>query len=334
MTNEAYRDVVLLSTVGLARNYQDLPFPSRMDGGDVDLVLERAGDALSGVKAHFEFERLSEMSSSRKTALCDRQLIEKSALTHAERAAALTSTECGMAITLCAEDHMMMQTTWPGLHLSEAYEADSVFDRLLDQRGVYAFDEQFGYLTSRLEKCGTGLRAAVTLHLPALVLSKGIRDAVQDMASINLSLQPGSGENYEAFGQYYRLVNRYSLGRSEEEILSACENATLSLITRERAAREELMQQDSILLQDRVFRSAAVLSSARILSVREMMMRLSDLRLGVSLGLFDLPLDELDQLNMSLRPASMRNALGEQITDRMLDEERARALREFTASIP
>ncbi len=66
----------------------------------------------------------------------------------------------------------------------------------------------------------------------------------------------------------------------------------------------------------------------------EMFIHLSDLRLGICLGLFNLPLETLDQWCTNLRPSVMRSTLGENAIDRMLDEERARVLRELTASIP
>ena len=43
--------------------------------------------------------------------------------------------------------------------------------KLLKQNTPYAFDERFGYLTACPTNVGTGLRASVMLHLPALTLS-------------------------------------------------------------------------------------------------------------------------------------------------------------------
>ena len=44
----------------------------------------------------------------------------------------------------------------------------------LEEKINYAFDEQYGYLTSCPTNVGTGLRASVMMHLPGLVLTKQI----------------------------------------------------------------------------------------------------------------------------------------------------------------
>ena len=46
---------------------------------------------------------------------------------------------------------------FPGLQIQEAYAQADVIDRVLDKELSYAFDEQFGYLTSCPTNTGTGL---------------------------------------------------------------------------------------------------------------------------------------------------------------------------------
>ena len=48
------------------------------------------------------------------------------------------------------------------------------YDDSLESKTDFAFDERYGYLTARPTNVGTGLRASVMLHLPALIITKQI----------------------------------------------------------------------------------------------------------------------------------------------------------------
>ena len=58
-----------------------------------------------------------------------------------------------------------------GLRLEVAYERVLKIDKAIEAKYAYAFDERFGYLTACPTNVGTGLRASVMLHLPALTIS-------------------------------------------------------------------------------------------------------------------------------------------------------------------
>ena len=101
-----------------------------------------------------------------------------------------------------------MPSTRPGRTSTEV-------DDLLEQRVSYAFSEEFGYLTACPTNVGTGMRASVMLHLPALVLTKQIEKVFRALQKINLAVRGLYGEGSRASGDFYQISNQVTLGKSE-----------------------------------------------------------------------------------------------------------------------
>ncbi len=89
------------------------------------------------------------------------------------------------AILLNGDDHVRIQTLQTGLTLEQLYERADKIDDYISERFDYAFDEKYGYLTSFPTNVGTGLRAAVVLHLPMLSKNK--------ISTVSLRIWAGSG---------------------------------------------------------------------------------------------------------------------------------------------
>ena len=87
----------------------------------------------------------------------------------------------------------------------------------LEQRVTYAFSEEFGYLTACPTNVGTGMRASVMLHLPALVLTKQIEKVFRALQKINLAVRGLYGEGSRASGDFYQISNQVTLGKSEAD---------------------------------------------------------------------------------------------------------------------
>ncbi|ETJ31518.1 hypothetical protein Q604_UNBC13994G0001, partial [human gut metagenome] len=83
----------------------------------------------------------------------------------------IVSDDASIAIMVNEEDHLRIQSMAPGLKLQQAYNHAVQIDKAIEAKYPYSFDERFGYLTACPTNVGTGLRASVMLHLPALTLS-------------------------------------------------------------------------------------------------------------------------------------------------------------------
>ena len=97
-------------------------------------------------------------------------------------------------------------------------KADAV-DDLLENELPYAFDEDFGYLTSCPSNTGTGMRASVMMHLPALTITKQIERIIPAISRLGMVVRGSYGEGSEAPGNVYQVSNQTTLGKTEKEIL-------------------------------------------------------------------------------------------------------------------
>src|SRR5690606_40205042 len=83
----------------------------------------------------------------------------------------------------------------------------------------------------------------------------------------------------------YQVSNQVTLGLTEDEIIDKLQGVVQQLIQHEKNARAHLMEISPVQLEDRVYRSYGILANARVIDSKEAMSRLSDVRLGVDLGL-------------------------------------------------
>jgi protein arginine kinase len=140
------------------------------------------------------------------------------------------------------------------------------------------------------------------------------------------------GEGSEALGDVYLLSNQVSLGRSEQELISMVTTLGHQLMDMEQSLRAMALQDGRLPLEDVIWRAYGVLSNARILPMNEFYDHWSNLRLGVALGMIDLPLDQVDSLLDMAQSAHLCCWREETLTGRDLDQARADKVREVLIS--
>ena len=323
------QDVVLSSRVRLARNYANVPFIPMMNDALAEDVIQRAEDAVraAGNGAAYEMIRVRDLSDAQRKRLVERHLISYDLLKTPDWAAALISSGQTVSVMINEEDHLRVQGLLPGLQLEKAADLAFTMDDILGKDGAYAFDGEWGYLTSCPTNTGTGMRASTMLHLPVLNMTGQVSNVVQALAKLGLTVRGLYGEGSDAVGCLYQLSNQVTLGRAEEDVIRSLIAATEQLCEHERAVRAQLLESDVPALTDRLMRSVGILRSARIMTGTEFMKRMSDLRLAAALGMIDLPLPRVDEWTKALQDGSLRAELGEAAGGRAVDEERANRMR-------
>ena len=162
-------DIVLSTRVRLARNLKEYPFPARLDesqkkeiGSIVNTILDENKDF------DLDFIDMSALSPAETVSLAEKHLISPEFACDSIGRSLLLSKDEDVSIMICEEDHIRIQTVYPGLSLEEAFETALRIDDILEDKLAFAFDENLGYLTQCPTNIGTALRASVMLHLPAL----------------------------------------------------------------------------------------------------------------------------------------------------------------------
>lgn len=328
----AESDIVLGSRVRLARNLSGVPFPSIADDEQKAFVIKRsraALDQMEGKLGDVEFVPMAEVSPLERRLLVEKHLISPALTQDTKNKAVMLRSDEAISVMVNEEDHLRIQALFPGLALAEAYELCSFVDDAFDQKIEYAFSPRRGYLTACPTNVGTGMRASVMVHLPALTMSDQIKRVIGAISQVGLAVRGIYGEGTEVLGNIYQLSNQITLGHSEEEITDHLRKVTLQVLDQERGAREKLMGIGRLQLEDRVFRSYGILANARSMTTHEAMQRLSDLRLGIDMGLVKgIEPRILQELLVMIRPAHLQKIMGEELDAPKRDERRAALIRE------
>lgn len=227
------------------------------------------------------------------------------------------------------EDHLRIQSIVAGLDIELAYKKLNKLDNEFSNLLPYAFSPKFGYLTACLTNVGTGLRASVLLHLPALVHSGKVRKVLENLAQVGVLTRGLYGEGTRVEGNFFQVSNQMTLGRKEEEIIDGLHKTTLQLIEYEKSARDVLLKNARAQVEDKIFRAYAVMKSARLLSTDEFINLSSAVRLGVGVGILKgIKISTLNRLLLFVQPAHLQKLMGELKDPTERDIQRALYVRE------
>lgn len=318
-------DVVLSSSVSLARNLKDYPFPSRLSNEEKKQVNELVKGILLNGDDSLKYVQMNELTSYQAVSLAEKQLISPEFASDSTGRAAIVSEDEDVCVMLCEEDHVKIQTVSAGLDLDKAYDNAQLLDDRLDHAVAIAFDEKMGYLTQNPTNLGTGMRASVTVHLPALRAKGAISRLASTVSRLGLSLRALYGVSDNA-GDLYRLSNRITLGISEQSAIKNLTSIAEQIVSQERQARKEITQNEAV--KDKIYRSYGILKSARVLSSAEFNSLISLVRLGVSEGLVEeTDLETVNRLMTQMQPATLNADFGVQYGSSQRDILRAEQVR-------
>src|SRR5215475_1979154 len=215
-------DIVISSRIRLARNLAAFPFTNRASAyqkAEIETLLRDRISKLE-VSPRLGYVTVPSLSPLDRQLLVERQLISRElASAEGPRGVALGQHET-VSLMVNEEDHLRLQVMRSGFSLDEAWQDIDKVDDLLEQRVSYAFSEDFGYLTACPTNVGTGMRASVMLHLPALVMIKHIEKVFRALQKINLVVRGLYGEGSRASGDFYQISNQVTLGKSEASALT------------------------------------------------------------------------------------------------------------------
>lgn len=327
-------DIVMSSRIRLARNLESYPFiPQASDEQKTeicDLVRSRVMKTILGPDGVFlDMDGLAEID---RLFLVERHLVSRELVAGEGRRGVAYDPGEVTAVMVNEEDHLRIQVIASGFELDESWDRMQDVDERLEQELDFAFSPQFGYLTACPTNVGTGMRASVMLHLPALVMTKQIEKVFQAVSKINLAVRGLYGEGTQASGDFYQISNQVTLGISESSIIDNIKRVVPRIIQYERNVREHLLTENRIVLEDKVYRAHGILANARSISSEETMNLLSALRLGVNTGLVEnLPIERVNELFILTQPGHLQKREGRALDSKERDAARARFIRDRIA---
>lgn len=319
-------DVVISTRVRLARNLSDFPFPCKLNEKGKQMVVDKVETAIkesnSALSDEIQFLDLSKMSDAQRASLVEHHLVSPEFISDTKGRALLVTKDNQISIMVNEEDHLRIQVITEGFNLQETYSTAEKVDTLLDENLKFAFNKKLGYLTQCPTNLGTGMRASVMLHLPALQRTRAISRIAGNLSKLGLTIRGIYGEGSEPKGAMYQLSNQVTLGISEKAALENLKNITEQLVNQEKITRERLFE--SIETKDAVFRSLGILKYAKSISHDEAMKLLSNVRMGIAAGeIKEVSAETVDRLFTEIQPAALMVKENKRLSPEERDKIRA-----------
>lgn len=324
-------DIVISTRIRLARNLEHYRFPLSFSEDEAKLVENIMIQTLMSPNAivQFSYFEMRDLSVLQRQILVEKHLISPNLANKQKTGSVFLAHDEVLSVMVNEEDHIRIQSLASGLQLQEAYENAKQLDEWIGRQVTYAYDERFGYLTTCPTNVGTGLRASVMVHLPALTMSKQMPKLIQMMTRLGMVVRGIYGEGSENLGNIYQISNQVTLGKSDEMILNDLSQLVEQIILKERLTRQRLLKNTPVSLEDRLSRSYGVLLHARILSSEEAAMCLSNVRLGVDLQLLpSISSSLLNECLLFMQPGFIQRYAGEVLQPAERDIYRAKYLQQ------
>ncbi len=322
-------DVVISTRIRFARNLKEYPFPCRLSEDKkrkvASIIKEAVLEGHSAISDRFKYIQMSELTQEEAVSLVERHLVSPEFISGRQGRGLLLLNDESVSIMINEEDHVRIQVINRGMKLNETYELADKIDTLLDERLDFAFDEKLGYLTQCPTNIGTGMRASLMLHLPALQESGAMGKIAASLSKLGIVIRGLYGENTDPSGAIYQLSNQVTLGITEQEAIKNLHDIAMQLVAQERNTREQLSENINML--DSIYRSYGILSYAKLISNSECMKLLSNVRFGVEMGCFEIDFDTLDRLFIEIQPATLMKNIGKKLTPAERDHIRAELVR-------
>lgn len=289
MNDAPMNDIVISSRIRLARNLKGIPFPSKMSKEQKKELNLKVKDAIYNSSNSFsktlKYIEMCDIPETQRFAMVERHIISPEFASNGIDGAIILSEDESISIMVGEEDHVRIQVILGGLQLEQAYETAEKIDALLYEKLHFAFDSRLGFLTECPTNLGTGLRASVMLHLPAMENNGEIDSLSRLVGKLGFTVRGMYGEGSKSSASLYQISNQITLGISEKNALDNLKIITTQVIDKENNQRNSF---DKLKIEDLSYRALGILQNSRILSSEESMNLLSRVKLGKSMGILNL----------------------------------------------
>ena len=323
-------DVVISSRVRLARNIERYPFTTKCSQEDLTKILNEIKDITPSLGYGLKFIDLKDIDDITKISLVEKHIISPDfAMGKNTNGAILINDEENICMMINDEDHIKLQVFSSGQDLENLMNLIIEIDEKLGDAITYSYSKQFGFLTVSPTNVGTGMKASVMVHLPALTLTGNISKVLHIVNNFGMNIRGMYGEGTQSQGDIYQISNNQCLGLTEKEIIKNIKTIIDKVIEQERLARKYLTK-NPLELEDRVYRSYGILRYATKLSADECKKLLSDVKLGTDLGIIkELDDSKVAKLNLYTKPGNLQKYLGKQLDGYEREIKRAEVIKQI-----
>ncbi|MEA1913039.1 MAG: hypothetical protein U9N06_04300 [candidate division WOR-3 bacterium] len=307
-----YSDIVILTKVSLYRDLCGYNFNTKTTDEEKEEILELLIDGIHNISEFDNILSLGELKSLEKRFLVERSFISNKEMIDGKFIGLALNKLQNNILVLNSEEHLKISSISPGFTIQVPFnECDRLDDELGDEFD-FVYDKELGFLTSSINKVGTGMEISVLIHLPAVVITGGVGNLLHVLEEHSFSIQGIFKTKDGVQGSLFKIKNEFTLGLSEEEIMEKTEEEIKKTIQMEIDAREYLIQNVRYETEDKIWRSYGIIKNARVLNLEDFLNLTSAVRLGVSLGfLKDINTLDLNRWMIQALPGHIRIANGD-----------------------
>lgn len=319
-------DVIISSRVRLARNLRNYNFSLKLSPADEQELIREAAQKLRTLPELEGFHEycFEDLEEAQKTAMKERHVIS-TFLFNQNTAGGFVSENEAVSVMLNEEDHIRIQAYRAGMDMERAYDEADRLDNCIGMVLPYAYDERYGYLTTCPSNVGTGMRVSFMCHLPALSWNNKIQGLASEIGRFGLVMHSIYSDGQKSAGDIYQISNQITLGVTEREQIENITNIAGQIVKQERIWRTRLKEKQKVSVLDGIYRSYGILKYARKISLKDGLVLLSQLRLGLAEKLVETA-DERDYAIYRLMIGIQQGNL-EMLSQHRLSEEEADIVR-------
>lgn len=327
--NENDNAIWLATTLGLQRNMDKYNFPAKLDINKrkqlVSLIQGEIG-TISALHAP-KLLRGEDTTPLQKEYFYEHYLtIDAFQQAHGGEGFILEETGEFFA-TLNMENHLHLQMLDCQGEIESAWMRLEKIETEIGKKVGFTYHPRFGFLTADPAESGTALTVSIFLQLPALIHLNGLDEFLLKSGDESIFVSGLQGTLDEIIGDLLVIRNNYTLGLSEEDIISSVRGFATKLLVREKGLRKSINESEHAALKDKVSRSFATLVHSYQIEAIEALDAISLLKLGVDLGwVTGVTIKELNSLFFNCRRAHLMAHAKETISPDALSHKRAEYL--------
>ena len=302
-------DVVRSSRVRFVRNINGINF--KLGLKDREILENKIKDNIYNIGYGLKFLKLKDIDDITKRSLIEKNLISPTYGMN-EDGSILINDEENICIMIGGENHLNIQVFNEGLELENTLNLAIEIEEKIGEILRYSISKKYGYLTKSLNDVGTGLKVSVMLELPALAKTGNLKQILDTIRDFNINIDGEYGKTSKNTKYVYQISNRQTIGITEKEIVNNVKVITKKLVEQERKARK-ILAKEGIELEDTINRSYGILENCKKISYDEAKELLTNVKLGVDLGVFDKLTDlQIKKLFLYIKPANLQKYYGEE----------------------
>lgn len=302
-------DVIRSSRIRFVRNINGINF--KLGLKDREILENKIKDNIYNIGYGLKFLKLKDMNDITKRSLIEKNLISP-AYSMNEDGSILINDEENICIMIGGENHLNIQVFNEGLELENTLNLAIEIEEKIGEILGYSISKKYGYLTKSLNDVGTGLKVSVMLELPALAKTENLKQILDTIRDFNININGEYGKTSKNTKYVYQISNRQTIGITEKEIVNNVKVITKKLVEQERKARK-ILAKEGIELEDTINRSYGILENCKKISYDEAKELLTNVKLGVDLGVFDKLTDlQIKKLFLYIKPANLQKYYGEE----------------------